>query len=175
MVIGLTMVCVSLYAMSQFSPQMDSRPLIITGLMQGAGMGLVFIPLNTIAFATLPADLRTDAAGFFQLLRNLGGSIGVSMSVGVLARQMQVSHADIGGALTPFATPWADGGVASVMGSSGEMVTAMIDGAVNAQAAMIAYIDVFYMLFWVTVAMMPLVLLLKKPVGSPPAAEMMTD
>ena len=175
MVIGLTMVCASLFAMSQFSPQMDNRPLIITGLVQGVGMGLVFVPLNTIAFATLPADLRTDAAGFFQLLRNLGGSIGVSLSVGVLARQMQVSHADIGGALTPFATPWADGGVASVMGNSGEMVTAMLDGVVNSQAAMIAYIDVFYMLFWVTVAMMPMVLLLKKPAGPPPATEMMTD
>ena len=61
------------------------------------------------------------------------------------------------------------------MGNSGEMVTAMLDGVVNSQAAMIAYIDVFYMLFWVTVAMMPMVLLLKKPAGPPPATEMMTD
>ncbi len=173
MMIGLMLASASLYAMSQFSPQMDNRPLIITGLVQGVGMGLVFVPLNTIAFATLPVDLRTDAAGFFQLLRNLGGSIGVSMSVGVLARQMQVSHADIGAGLTPFSTPWADSGVAGMLG--GDAVTAAIDGAVNAQAAMIAYVDVFYMLFWVTAAMMPLVLFLKKPAGPPPAAEMVRD
>lgn len=173
MMIGLMLASASLYAMSQFSPQMDDRPLIITGLVQGVGMGLVFVPLNTIAFATLPVDLRTDAAGFFQLLRNLGGSIGVSMSVGVLARQMQVSHADIGAGLTPFSTPWADSGVAAMLG--GDVVTAAIDGAVNAQAAMIAYVDVFYLLFWVTAAMMPLVLFLKKPAGPPPAAEMVMD
>ncbi len=173
MMIGLMLASASLYAMSQFSPQMDDRPLIITGLVQGVGMGLVFVPLNTIAFATLPVDLRTDAAGFFQLLRNLGGSIGVSMSVGVLARQMQVAHADIGAGLTPFSTPWADSGVAAMLG--GDVVTAAIDGAVNAQAAMIAYVDVFYMLFWVTAAMMPLVFFLKKPAGPPPAAEMMAD
>jgi DHA2 family multidrug resistance protein len=173
MMIGLMLASASLYAMSQFSPQMDDRPLIITGLVQGVGMGLVFVPLNTIAFATLPVDLRTDAAGFFQLLRNLGGSIGVSMSVGVLARQMQVSHADIGAGLTPFSTPWADSGVAAMLG--GDVATAAIDGAVNAQAAMIAYVDVFYMLFWVTAAMMPLVLFLKKPAGPPPAAEMVMD
>ena len=175
MLIGLMLASASLYEMSQFSPQMDNRPLILTGLVQGIGMGLVFVPLNTIAFATLPVDLRTDAAGFFQLLRNLGGSIGVSLSVGVLARQVQVSHADIGGALTPFTTPWADGGVAAAIGSSGEVVTAMLDGAVNAQAAMIAYVDVFYMLFWITVSTMPMLLLLKKPAGPPPEAEMMME
>ena len=95
------------------------------------------------------------------------------MSVGVLARQVQVSHADIGAGLTPFSTPWADSGVAGMLG--GDAVTAAIDGAVNAQAAMIAYVDVFYLLFWVTAAMMPLVLFLKKPASPPPAAEMVMD
>jgi DHA2 family multidrug resistance protein len=138
-------------------------------------MGLVFVPLNTLAFATLAPDLRTDAAGFFQLLRNLGGSVGVSLSVGILARQTQISHADIAGALTPFSVPWADGGFTAFLGATGETVTAMLDNAVNAQAAMIAYVDVYRMLFWITVAVMPMLLMLRKPGGDAPPPEMMLD
>ncbi len=173
--IGLVLTAWSLFAMSQFSPHMDNRPIIITGLVQGAGMGLIFVPLNTIAFATLAPELRTDAASFFQLLRNLGGSVGVSLAVGVLARQTQISHADIGAALTPFSVPWADGGFTSMLGATGETLTAMLDNAVNAQAAMIAYVDVYRMLFWITVAVMPLVLMLRKPDKGAPPPEMVTE
>jgi DHA2 family multidrug resistance protein len=162
--------------MSLFSPQMDYRPVIVTGLVQGVGMGLVFVPLNALAFATLAPALRTDAASFFQLLRNLGGAVGVSLSVGILARQTQISHADIGAALTPYATPWADGSMASVIGANGESVTAMIDNAVNGQAAMIAYVDVYRMLAWVVIAMLPLVLVLRRPnVSAAPPPEMMME
>ncbi|MFZ4689280.1 MAG: DHA2 family efflux MFS transporter permease subunit [Polymorphobacter sp.] len=173
--IGFVLVSLSLWWMSLFSPQMDSSPVIVTGLVQGVGMGLIFVPLNTIAFATLAPELRTDAAGFFQLLRNIGGSVGVSLSVGVLARQTQISHADIGTGLTPFSTPWADGSFAAVIGSAGDTLTAMVDGAVNAQAAMIAYVDVYRMLFWITVAMMPLLLMMRKPGGAAPPPELMTE
>jgi DHA2 family multidrug resistance protein len=175
MTIGLTMAAGSLWAMSLFSPLMDDRPIIISGLIQGVGMGLIFVPLNTVAFATLAPDLRTDAAGFFQLLRNLGGSVGVSLSVGILARQSQISHADLGAALTPFSTPWADGGMASMLGGSGEALMAMIDSAVNAQAAMVAYVDVYRMLFWITVGMMPLMLILRKADRGAPPPEMMME
>ncbi len=160
---GLSISATSLWLMSLFSPAQDTMPFIITGLLQGAGLGMVFVPLNTIAFATLAPDLRTDAAGFYMLLRNLGGSVGVSLGVGVLARQVQVSHADIGSRLTPFSTPWADGGMARALGATGDTVMAMLDQAVNAQAAMIAYLDVFRLMFWVTVAVMPLILILRVP------------
>jgi DHA2 family multidrug resistance protein len=174
--IGLILAAWSLYQMSLFSPQMDYRPVITTGLVQGVGMGLVFVPLNALAFATLAPELRTDAASFFQLLRNLGGAVGVSLSVGILAHQTQVSHADIGSALTPYSTPWADGSMASVIGASGESVTAMIDGAVNAQAAMVAYVDVYRMLAWVVIGMLPLVLILRRPTpGAAAAPEMMME
>jgi DHA2 family multidrug resistance protein len=167
-VIGLLLAAASLWQMSLFSPQMDSRPIVLSGFAQGVGMGLVFVPLNTLAFATLPVAVRTDAASFFQLLRNLGGAVGVSLVVGLLARQTQVSHADLGAALTPFSTPWADGGMAAIIGESGAAVTAMIDGTVNAQAAMIAYVDVYRMLAFVTLAMLPLVLILRRPAVAGP-------
>ena len=165
--LGLLLTSSAMYMMSLFSPEMDATPFMVTGFLQGAGLGMIFVPLNTLAFATLPADLRTDASGFYMLLRNLGGSIGISLTVGVLARQAQVSHADIGGALTPFTLPWADSSVTRAIGA--DAVTAMLDATVNKQAAMIAYLDVFRMLFWMTVAMTPLLLLLRKPRQDGPA------
>ena len=99
---GMALAATAMWMMSLFSPEMDATPFMVTGFLQGAGLGLIFVPLNTLAFATLPPALRTDAAGFYMLLRNLGGSIGISLTVGVLARQAQISHADIGAALTPF-------------------------------------------------------------------------
>ena len=164
---GLVLAAVSMWMMSRFSPSMGEMPFMVTGFLQGAGLGLVFVPLNTLAFATLPAALRTDAAGFFMLMRNLGGSVGISLTVGVLARQAQVAHADIGGSLTPFTLPWADSSIARLLGGDG--VIAMLDATVNRQAAMIAYIDVFRMMFWVTVAIIPLLFLLRRPKAMAPA------
>ncbi len=163
LLVGLSTTAASLWGMSLFSPEMGQWPFIVTGIMQGAGLGLVFVPLNTMAFATLPPSLRTDAAGFYMLLRNIGGSFGVSLAVGILSRQVQVSHSDIGAAVTPYNTPWATDGVAKALGATGDTLLAMLDAAVNKQAAMIAYIDVYRMMAWVTLAVIPLLLILKAP------------
>jgi MFS transporter, DHA2 family, multidrug resistance protein len=161
MVSGLTMTSVSLWMMSKFSSGMDMQPVIMSGLLQGFGLGFVFVPLNTISYSTLPTQYRTEAASFFSLLRNIGGSIGVSLVVGVLARQVQIAHADIGAALTPFTVPFVDAGLAQAVGATGDTVMAMLDGAVNRQAAMVAYIDVFRMMMWITLAAIPLMLFMR--------------
>jgi DHA2 family multidrug resistance protein len=170
MATGLAMTAASLWMMSRFAPGMDMQPVVVSGLLQGFGLGFLFVPLNTIAFSTLPPQYRTEAASFYSLLRNIGGSIGVSLVVGVLARQMQVAHADLGSALTPFTVPFADGGIAQAIGETGDTVMAMLDGAVNGQAAMIAYIDVFRMLMWFTLGTIPLMLLMR-PAAPQPAGE----
>ncbi len=165
---GLTMTAVSLWLMSGFSPVMGMQPIIVSGLLQGFGLGFVFVPLNTVVFATLAPALRTDAASFYSLLRNLGGSVGVSLTVGVLARQLQIAHADIGSALTPFTVPFASFGIVQALGPTGDTVMAMLDGAVNGQAAMIAYIDVFRMMMWVTIGAIPMLALMRPPPKAAP-------
>jgi len=160
---GFFLAALSMYLLSQFSPETDSMPFIIAGAVQGAGLGLIFVPLNTLAFATLSPALRTDASGFYMLLRNIGGSIGISLTVNVLARQTQIAHADLGAGLTPYTLPWANADIAHTLGV--DAVVSMLDAAVNRQAAMIAYVDVFRLMFWITVAVMPLLLLLRKPKG----------
>ena len=71
-VAGLMLTAFSLYEMTGFTPQMDSWPIIFTGVIQGLGLGLVFVPLSTVAFATLEPRFRTDAASLFSLVRNIG-------------------------------------------------------------------------------------------------------
>ena len=168
--LGLVLSSTSMWLMMQFAPVMGAMPFMVSGFIQGAGLGLIFVPLNTLAFATLPPDLRTDAAGFYMLLRNLGGSIGISLTVGVLARQAQISHADIAANLSMTTTPWADGALGKALG--GDAILAMLDGTVNRQAAMVAYLDVFTLMFWITIAMLPLVLLLRRPRAAGPAVHL---
>ena len=62
----------------------------------------MFIPLQVIAFATLPADLRTDGTALFSLVRNVGAPIGVSVTSFLLAQNTQVMHAQIAERVTPF-------------------------------------------------------------------------
>ena len=174
--IGLAMIAVSLWQMSGFSPGMGMQPVITTGVLQGFGIGLIFVPLSTLAFATVAPALRTDAASFYSLLRNLGGSVGVSLSVGVLARQTQVAHADLGGTLTPFSLGGADPNLARALGTTGDTVLALLNQAVNGQAAMIAYLDDFRMMMWMAIAVLPLLLILRPPAkGDGPAPHVALD
>jgi DHA2 family multidrug resistance protein len=151
----------ALWGMSLFSPDQGAWPFIVTGFFQGAGLGMIFVPLNTVAFASLAPALRTDAAAIFMLLRNIGGSIGISVAVAMLQRQTQISHADLGSGITPFNLPWADPATLAAAGAGS--VVAMLDGAVNKQALMIAYIDVYRAMAFMAFAMLPLLLVLRRP------------
>ena len=164
--VGFTLTGTALWGMSLFSPQQGAWPFIYTGFAQGMGLGLIFVPLNTVAFAGLPMALRTDASAIFMLLRNIGGSIGISVAVALLERQSQVSHADLGSGITPFSQPWAD---PATLGAAGlGSVVAALDGAVSRQAVMIAYIDVFRAMAVLALAMLLLLPILKRPTPAPP-------
>jgi DHA2 family multidrug resistance protein len=161
--IGLSLMAVSLYQMSGFSLEMDMWPVITSGVVQGLGLGLIFVPLNTIAFSTLPPGLRTDAAGLFTLIRSLGSSVGISLVTALLTRNTQISHADLSAAVTPYNLPLTDPGVAQGLASVGDTALSMLDLEINRQALMIAYIDDFRFMMIMTLLVMPLVLVLKRP------------
>ena len=94
-VTGLLLTAQSLYTMSGFTPQMDDYLIITSGVIQGLGLGLVFVPLSTVAFATLDARFRTDATSLFSLVRNIGSSIGISIVTVMLTRNTQINHAEL--------------------------------------------------------------------------------
>ncbi|SON57104.1 Multidrug resistance protein B [Hartmannibacter diazotrophicus] len=160
---GLGLTAWSLYDMTQFSPQMDYWPLIRSGVIQGLGLGLVFVPLSTITFATLDVKFRTDGTALFSLMRNIGSSIGISVVTALLTQNIQINHAVIGGRLTetnPNLTNFLQGFGGSV---TSQKTMAMLDMMVSQQAAMIAYLDDFKLMMFVSLAALPLLLLLKAP------------
>lgn len=173
-VAGLSLTAWSLHMMTGFSPQMDDHLIIVSGVVQGLGLGLVFVPLSTVAFATLDPRFRTDAASLFNLVRNIGSSIGISIVTVLLTRNVQVNHAELSAGLTPFNQNLA----AAMPGAAAGNVSTLsqLDQLVNQQALMISYIDDFKLMMIVTLCAIPLALLLRKPkmaaAGAPAAAHM---
>ena len=163
--IGLVLFAWSLHTMASWSLEMDSWPVITSGFIQGLGMGLVFMPLNSLAFATLEQHYRTDGSSLLNLMRSIGQSAGISMVTVFLARNQQTSHADLAQHITDHVVPGFNLGQLFQLGQMSDAVFGMVDNMVNQQAAMIAYIDDFYLMSWLTIAVLPLVLLLQKPKG----------
>jgi DHA2 family multidrug resistance protein len=93
--IGVVLMGVSLYMMTGFAIDQPSRPVIVSGVVQGLGLGLIFVPLQSLAFETLVPRLRTTAAALLNLSRNIGGSVGISIVSTQLVRMTQVAHADL--------------------------------------------------------------------------------
>jgi DHA2 family multidrug resistance protein len=175
-VTGLLLTSWSLYDMTGFSPQMDDNLIIFSGVVQGLGLGLVFVPLSTVAFATLEPRFRTDAAALFSLVRNLGSAIGISVVTVLLTRNVQVNHGELSAAITPFNPALR---ALSPAAANGDPTALMrLDLLVNAQAMLISYVNDFKLMMLVTLCAIPLALLLRKPkaapagAAAPPAAHM---
>jgi DHA2 family multidrug resistance protein len=167
-VAGLLLTAQSLYTMSGFTPQMDNYLIITSGVIQGLGLGLVFVPLSTIAFATLDARFRTDATSLFSLVRNIGSSIGISIVTVMLTRNTQINHAELSASVTPFDPALIAASPGAAAGDP--MALSQIDGLVNLQALMISYIDDFKLMMLVTLCAIPLAFLLRKPKAAQAAA-----
>ena len=165
---GLLLTALSLHEMTGFSPQMGSWPVIWTGVVQGLGLGLVFVPLSTIAFSTIEPRYRADATSLFSLVRNIGSSIGISIVTVVLTRNIQVNHVEMGASINPFNPVLRQ---LSPGAASGNLTAlAQLDGLVNQQAAMVSYVDDFWLMMLVTLSAIPLALMLRKPAHAAPVA-----
>ena len=173
--VGMMLMSWSLWQMSGFSLEMDQRPVIVSGIIQGFALGFIFVPLNTLAFGTLNPNFRTTAASLLNLSRSIGGSIGISVVTVLLARNVQISHSDLAQHITPGSFPPIDPSITGVAPHLTETVLMMADAEVNRQALMIAYIDDFWLMMIVSLVAIPLLLLLKKgrsPRPGEPAAAM---
>jgi DHA2 family multidrug resistance protein len=173
--LGFLVYALAYLGMSAFSLQMDPWLQLWTGALQGAGIGLVFMPLSTLTFATLPSSLRVEAAGFYSLTRNLGQSAGISIMQSLFTRNTQVVHARLSEGLRPdnplARPPW----LPASFSLSNPLGAATLEGEVGRQAAMVAYIDVFFLMFIITLGLMPMVLLLQRQPTAPQADHLPLD
>ncbi len=158
--IGLALMALSLWLMAHWSIDMPRLPIVASGLIQGVGLSFSFMPVNMIAFATLSPRFRTDASGLTNLMRNLGSSIGIAGASVLLARNVQVNHAEIGSHLTPVLLPFA-GDMHGTFAPLSGAVLGVIDAMVNQQAAMIGYLDDFLAMCLGCMAAIPLLLFVR--------------
>jgi MFS transporter, DHA2 family, multidrug resistance protein len=170
--IGLSLVALSLYEMEGFTTDVSQGTLIRTGFTQGLGLGFVFVPLSTTTFSTLAPEHRTQGTALFALMRNLGSSIGISLVIFLLTRNTQVVHAELAEHVTPFNELLRAQGVAGFWNMALPSGVAALNEEVTRQATMIAYIDDFRAMTMVAFAAMPLVLFLRRP-QRPASAEAM--
>jgi len=161
--IGVILMGVSLHMMTGFAIDQPSRPVIMSGVVQGLGLGLIFVPLQTLAFETLPAKMRTTGAALLNLSRNIGGSIGISVVSTELVRLTQVSHADMAAQITQNTIPTADPTLLQTVAPvAGPAALAYINGLITKQALFIAYLDDFKLMMIITFAIVPLLFFMKR-------------
>src|SRR5690349_10834723 len=161
--LGVVLMGVSLYMMTGFAIDQPSRPVIMSGVVQGLGLGLIFVPLQTLAFETLAPRLRTTGAALLNLSRNIGGSIGISVVSTELVRLTQVSHADLAQHITQHTMATISSTqIEAAIPTAGPLALAVINGEITRQALFIAYLDDFKLMMMVTFVILPLLFFMKR-------------
>jgi DHA2 family multidrug resistance protein len=148
--------------------------VIVSGVVQGVGTGLIFVPLSTIAFATLDPKFRGEAAAVYTLLRSLGSSAGISILEYVFTRNVEVVRSGLAPHLRTD-NPNAQAYLPSAMNLHSQAGLAVANAELNRQAAMVAYVDDFHLMLIMSFAILPLYLLMSgkrrpKPAGGGDAA-----
>jgi MFS transporter, DHA2 family, multidrug resistance protein len=143
-------------------------------LLQGAGLSLLFVPLTTVAMDAIPRERMGNATSLFNLMRNLGGSVGIAMTGTMLARQQQTTKAMLSANVTPYdpaaqsllaglRSAFIAGGTDAVTATT--QAYAALNGLLQRQAAMVSFVGIFQMMGIMFIALVPLVLLMKRPRG----------
>ena len=167
--VGLCFTALSAWQMAQFSLIMSAVPIMISGICSGLGTGLIFVPLSTLAFATIAPHQRTEAAGLFTLSRNIGSSAGISIMSALLSRNTDIVHSGLVEHIRPDNPLAHPPFVSSMMNFVSQRGLALLDALATQQAAMVAYIDDFKLMLWITIFAMPMLLLMRPPRRRPDA------
>jgi MFS transporter, DHA2 family, multidrug resistance protein len=157
---GLTCCVVSLYCSIDFTPDTTMRTIVWVSILQGAGLGFMFVPLNTISLAAIPPALRTQGTAMWTLIRNLGSSIGVSVVIANLSNKSITMHARLAESVTPFNQALADP-AAAMLDPSTDTGRALLENLITQQATIIAYANDFKLMMVVTLLAFPLILLIR--------------
>jgi MFS transporter, DHA2 family, multidrug resistance protein len=159
---GFLLTIFSLWQMTGFSLQMGMGPVIVSGLLQGFGLGCTFVPLNTLALSNLPRHILTQGTAMRSLMRNLGGSVGISVLEALLIQNTQIVHSRLIENLRPD-NPLAQ---APLLAPPFNLTTpsgiAALNAEVTRQAAMVAYINDYALMMMIVLLLIPLLLLVRR-------------
>jgi DHA2 family multidrug resistance protein len=166
---GLGLTAWSFYAMTGWTPDVSEMTIIVVGVIQGIGLGFLFVPLSAATLSTLTSDLRAEGAGIYSLSRNIGSSVGISLVNALLTTNTQVNHADIAQHVTAVNRTFAEPSIAQFWNPLTAAGRAALDAMITLQAQIIAYIDDYKLLMIATLAAIPLLIVFKRAGGSPGA------
>ena len=171
--LGLLLTGGTLYFFTGFSLDTTQRTIVISSIVQGIGLGLLFVPITTVAFITLPGHLRNSGTSILTLVRNIGSSVGISMVIASLTSKTTEMHARLVENVTPFNDALQMQDVSAILNLHSQLGLAILDEIVTQQAAMIAYLNDFKLLMALTLAMIPMVLIIRavRSGAAPPKAE----
>jgi DHA2 family multidrug resistance protein len=157
---GLSLIAVTLFDMTGWTADTQVKTIVINSIIQGFGLGLVFVPLTTAAFMTLPNQLRTDGTSMLTLIRNVASSIGISIVIAQLTSGTTRVHAVLAEHITPFNNALQMPNVASTINLQTDIGRAMMDGILYAQAQIISFSQDFELVVLVTLCAIPLVFIM---------------
>jgi DHA2 family multidrug resistance protein len=157
---GLILTAFTLWQMVGFTDQTPAHTIVVLSLIQGLGLGLVFVPLSTVAFATMPGHLRTEGTAILTLVRNIGSSIGISVMIANLTSTTTAMHAVLAEHVTPFNGALQMPDVSSVLNLASDAGRALMDQVLTQQATIIAYANDYLILTVLTLATLPLIFMI---------------
>jgi MFS transporter, DHA2 family, multidrug resistance protein len=161
MATGFALTAVALWQMTHLTLQMNSTLFVTSGFIQGLGIGFTFVPLSAATFATLAPHLRNEGTPIYSLVRNIGGSVGISIVQALLTRGSAQAHEQLAGLVAPGNPGLADLPPGLDLGSVAGM--AALNAEVTRQATLIAYVNDFRMMMVMTVLAIPLLMLIRRP------------
>jgi MFS transporter, DHA2 family, multidrug resistance protein len=163
---GLSITCLSLFYMTAWTDQTGVTEIVVISVAQGFGFGLVFVPLTTVAFLTLPMHLRTDGTSMLTLMRNVASSIGISLVISQLTQGTRHTYAILSQHINPFNHAMQMPDVRGIIDMATDRGRAMADVMVNLQAQIIAFSHDYQMVMIFTACAIPLAIM----IGSTKAA-----
>jgi DHA2 family multidrug resistance protein len=159
---GLLLTGGTLYNMTGWSLDTTQETIVLTSIVQGVGLGLLFVPISTAAFLTLPGHLRNSGTSILTLVRNIGSSIGISMVIANLTSKTTQMHERLTENVTPFNGALQMPDVANTLNVHSDLGLALLNRIVTEQATMIAYLNDYKLLMVLTFAVIPLIFIIGK-------------
>jgi DHA2 family multidrug resistance protein len=170
--LGFLVIAVSLRHMTSLNPGIDFNTAMTYWIYQSVGLAFLFVPINTMAYVGIPQEKSAQVSSLINLCRNEGGSVGISLVTTVLARRAQFHQQRLTGSVSPDASV-SRNALARLSGrllqhgvsapDTAARAHAILYAGLQAQAAVLAYIDSFWLLAVMSLSFVPLAFLMRKP------------
>jgi DHA2 family multidrug resistance protein len=167
---GFAVTAISLWQMSSYTLTISASDILWPGVVQGAGLGLVFVALTTATFATLEPAMFPQGTSLFSLVRNVGSSIGISAVQSLLVHNTAVAHASLVANVHMNDYLGQGAGALDISGAPSAVAIDVLNAEITRQAAMIAYLDDFKLMLGLTLLVIPVLLLIQPATAPVPAA-----